>query len=188
MAVSKFDRRYLSEEDQNRISSLTDAAQRGDMDMDAAHREVEGIRKAAGYSGGDDGSAYIPLRDENGSFYGSVTRTARSEANTGDYDTAPKYGGSKYDSTLAALAKEIVGSNYDKWTMGTSYADLAKRYSANGQKAMQDTLAQISARTGGLASSYAGTAARKPQSSGRLQEDGYGLYRRKISRPCTALR
>lgn len=183
MAVSKFDRRYLSEEDQNRIFSLTDAAQRGDMDMDAAHREVEGIRKAAGYSGGDDGSAYIPLRDENGSFYDSATRTARSEANTGDYDTAPKYGGSKYDSTLGALAKEIVDSNYDKWTMGTSYADLAKRYSANGQKAMQDTLAQISARTGGLASSYAGTAAQQTYNDymTKLEDAARAMYDAELS-------
>ncbi len=183
MAVSKFDRRYLSEEDQNRISSLTDAAQRGEMDMDAAHREVEGIRKTAGYSGGDDGSSYIPLRDENGSFYGSATRTARTEAKIGDYGTAPKYGGSKYDSTLAALAKEIVGSNYDTWTQGTSYADLAKRYSANGQKAMQDTLAQISARTGGLASSYAGTAAQQTYNDymTKLEDAARAMYDAELS-------
>lgn len=183
MAISKFDRRYLSEADQNRIFSLTDAAQRGEMDMEAAHREVEGIRKAAGYSGGDDGSAYIPLRDENGLFYGSATRTARSEAKTGDYGTAPKYGGSKYDSTLAALAKEIVGSNYDTWTNGTSYADLAKRYSANGQKAMQDTLAQISARTGGLASSYAGTAAQQTYNDymTKLEDAARAMYDAELS-------
>lgn len=183
MAISKFDRRYLSEADQNRIFSLTDAAQRGEMDMEAAHREVEDIRKAAGYSGGDDGSAYIPLRDENGLFYGSATRTARSEAKTGDYGTAPKYGGSKYDSTLAALAKEIVGSNYDTWTKGTSYADLAKRYSANGQKAMQDTLAQISARTGGLASSYAGTAAQQTYNDymTKLEDAARAMYDAELS-------
>ncbi len=161
MAVSKFDKRYLSEEDQNRIASLTDMAQRGQMDLNDAHNEVESIRKTAGYSGGVDGSSYIPLRDENGSLYGSAAKRSTAPKSTGSGYASLLSGGSKYDSTLEALAKEIVGMNYDTWTQGTSYADLAKRYSANGQKAMEDTLAQISARTGGLASSYAGTAAQQ---------------------------
>lgn len=160
MAVSKFDKRYLSEEDQNRIASLTDMAQRGQMDLNDAHNEVEGIRKNAGYSGGVDGSSYIPLRDESGSFYGSAAKRSTTPKSTGSGYASLLTGG-KYDSTLEALAKEIVGTNYDTWTKGTSYADLARRYSANGQKAMEDALAQISARTGGLASSYAGTAAQQ---------------------------
>lgn len=161
MAVSKFDKRYLSEEDQKRIASLTDMAQRGQMDLNDAHSEVENIRKAAGYSGGVDGSSYIPLRDESGSFYGSAAKRSTAPKSAGSVYASLLTGGGKYDSTLEALAKEIVGTNYDTWTKGTSYADLAKRYSANGQKAMEDTLAQISARTGGLASSYAGTAAQQ---------------------------
>ena len=183
MAVSRFDKRYLSEEDQNRISSLTDAARRGEMGMDAAHKEVESIRKAAGYSGGDDGSSYIPLRDENGSFYGSATRQNKAEARSRDYGTAPKYGGSKYDSTLEALANEIVGANYDTWTKGSSYAALANRYSANGQKAMQDTLAQLSARTGGLASSYAGTAAQQTYNDymTKLEDAARSMYDAELS-------
>lgn len=183
MAVSRFDKRYLTEEDQNRISSLTDAARRGEMDMDAAHREVEGIRKAAGYSGGDDGSSYIPLRGDDGLFYGSAVRPTKAETKLNEYGTSPKYGGSKYDSTLAALADEIVGSNYDTWTKGTSYAALANRYSANGQKAMQDTLAQLSARTGGLASSYAGTAAQQTYNDYmmKLEDAARAMYDAELS-------
>lgn len=46
------------------------------------------------------------------------------------------------------------------------YAQYADAYTRNGQRAMQDTLGQVSARTGGLASSYAGTAA----------QDSYNQY------------
>ncbi|MBQ8004461.1 MAG: hypothetical protein IJ299_05145, partial [Oscillospiraceae bacterium] len=38
------------------------------------------------------------------------------------------------------------------------YAALSAQYTRNGQRAMQDTTAQLAARTGGLASSYAATA------------------------------
>lgn len=183
MAVSKFDKRYLSEEDQKRIASLTDMAQRGQMDLNDAHNEVENIRKAAGYSGGVDGSSYIPLRDESGSFYGSAAKRSTAPKSAGSVYASLLTGGGKYDSTLEALAKEIVGTNYDTWTKGTSYADLAQRYSANGQKAMEDTLAQISARTGGLASSYAGTAAQQTYNDymTKLEDAARAMYDAELS-------
>ena len=68
--------------------------------------------------------------------------------------TGSAYGDSGYKQTLDALA----GRSYDAWKQGDSYKALEKSYTAAGQKAMQDTLAQLSARTGGLASSYAGQA------------------------------
>lgn len=59
---------------------------------------------------------------------------------------------------MQKLAEEAYNYNYDDFTEGESYANLEKRYQAGGQKAMQDTVGQVSARTGGLASSYATVA------------------------------
>lgn len=63
--------------------------------------------------------------------------------------------GIDYKGTLAQLEK----MNYPEWQKGETYGELAKNYTAAGQKAMQDTLAQVSSRTGGIASSYASGAA-----------------------------
>lgn len=63
--------------------------------------------------------------------------------------------GIDYKGTLAQLEK----MSYPEWQKGETYGELEKNYTAAGQKAMQDTLAQVSSRTGGIASSYAGGAA-----------------------------
>lgn len=65
----------------------------------------------------------------------------------------------QYDEAVNRLANEYASSNYGDFTRGQDYADLAARYARNGQMAMKDTLGQVSARTGGLASSYATAAA-----------------------------
>lgn len=74
------------------------------------------------------------------------------------YENAPAYT-SKYAAGIERLMGEIFGANYGDWTQGSEYAVLKGNYERQGQKAMQDTLAQVSARTGGMASSYAGNAA-----------------------------
>lgn len=69
-------------------------------------------------------------------------------------NTGGAYGDSGYKQTLDAL----VGRSFETWKHGDSYRQLQDSYTDAGQKAMQDTLAQLSARTGGLASTYAGQA------------------------------
>jgi hypothetical protein len=49
--------------------------------------------------------------------------------------------------------------SYDNFKQGSMYQGLQKSYSQQGQQAMKDTLGQVAARTGGMASSYATTAA-----------------------------
>lgn len=79
-------------------------------------------------------------------------------------------GGSGYQNPYAAHLDRLVGGmmgsafTYDE--NGPEATALRESYTRNGQKAMQDTLAQVSARTGGLASSYAGVA-------GQQTYDGY---------------
>ena len=68
--------------------------------------------------------------------------------------------------------------NYDDWTKGSQYQALADRYSASGRMSMQDVLGQVASRTGGLASSYATTAAQQQynQYMAQLEEVARQLY------------
>ena len=75
---------------------------------------------------------------------------------------APTYT-SAYQDQINAMVDQILNSpafSYD-YNQDPLYAQYADAYTRNGNQAMNDTLAQVSARTGGLASSYAGTAAQQ---------------------------
>lgn len=69
---------------------------------------------------------------------------------------------SKVNSASAgvAAARDAVNNlNYDTFKQGTAYNNLKKSYEQQGQTAMKDTLGQVASRTGGMASSYATSAA-----------------------------
>lgn len=69
---------------------------------------------------------------------------------------------SKVNSASAgvAAARDAVNNlNYDTFKQGSQYGNLKKSYEQQGQTAMKDTLGQVAARTGGMASSYATSAA-----------------------------
>lgn len=72
---------------------------------------------------------------------------------------------SQYMEKLNELAKQLTGMNFGDWTQGEQYRSLADRYSDSGRMGMQNVLGQIAARTGGLASSYASTAAQQQYNS-----------------------
>ena len=72
-----------------------------------------------------------------------------------------------------------------------AYAELAKLYTRNGQRAMQDTLGEVSARTGGMASSYAATAGNQAYANymselgskiPELRQLAYQMYQDKYNR------
>ena len=81
------------------------------------------------------------------------SRLSGGKGTTGSFGSGDTY------SQLAKARSDYFGMNYDDWTKGKSYDSLKKRYTDAGRKAMDDTLGKASARTGGLASSYATTAA-----------------------------
>lgn len=64
-------------------------------------------------------------------------------------------------ASVNALLQQLLGMNFEDWTKGDTYASLAGRYGDQGRQAMQNVLGQVSSRTGGLASSYATTAAQQ---------------------------
>lgn len=76
------------------------------------------------------------------------------------YEKAPEYT-SQWDSIIKDLANQILNRDpfsYD-YTTDPSYQQYREAYTREGQRAMQDTLGEVAARTGGLASSYAASAA-----------------------------
>ena len=75
-----------------------------------------------------------------------------------DIGAKPEYS-SEWDSIKEELARKALGMRYDDWVQGDQYKALADRYGHSGKMAMEDVMGQIASRTGGLASSYAATAA-----------------------------
>ena len=103
-----------------------------------------------------------------------TTQTVTMPTSVGD---VPTYD-SQYMDQLNALARQLTSMNYDDWTKGSQYQALADRYGASGRMSMQDVLGQVASRTGGLASSYATTAAQQQynQYMAQLEEVARQLY------------
>lgn len=75
------------------------------------------------------------------------------------YDSAPSYT-SKYQDQIDQLTSQILNREEFSYNPENdpTYQQYKESYTKSGQRAMQDTIGQVSARTGGLASSYAGVA------------------------------
>lgn len=80
--------------------------------------------------------------------------------------TVPKMPGAIDNNALKTAATgvqnardAVTNMTYDKFKGGDLYKGLQRDYQQQGQQAMKDTLGQVAARTGGMASSYATSAA-----------------------------
>ena len=86
MAVSEYDKKNLSQKQQDRIAEVTAKAQSGKMSWADAHKEAENIRNNAGYSGGRYGNEYNSSRGNNssgGSSKGSYNGIEYDRSNNG---------------------------------------------------------------------------------------------------------
>lgn len=171
------DAALLSQKDLQRMDELRgqwyEAQKAGDQaTMDKLHAEGERIRAGYGYQGGANGGAYNVLwrdPDENlvpasgssgsGSYAHSDTASAGARFT---YQDAPAYV-NRYQDQIDALSQQILGREAFSYNpeKDPTYQQYRDSYTRSGQRAMQDTLGQVSARTGGLASSYAGSAAQQ---------------------------
>ncbi len=88
MAVSEYDKKNLSQKDQDRIADVTSKAQRGEMSWADAHKAAESIRGNAGYSGGRYGNEYSSK--SNGGF---SSGSSKGSYNGIDYDRSNNGGG-----------------------------------------------------------------------------------------------
>lgn len=144
---SVYDQEHFSNDELRSAAEVRAAAAAGKTTWADAHDYVERIRGNYGYSGDSDGSRYIPLEMGGGGF---------------SYEAAPTYT-SRYQSQIDDLTRQILNReafSYDP-EKDPTYQQYKESYTRNGERAMQDTLGQVSARTGGLASSYAGSAAQQ---------------------------
>lgn len=155
---SSYDQNYFTDAELKSAAELRDMAASGKISWAEAHDYVERVRGKYGYSGGQDGSKFIasdlsPWGDGGGAGGG---RGGFS------YGSAPSYT-SRYQGQIDDLTAQILGREaftYDP-EKDPTYQQYKESYTRNGERAMQDTLGQASARTGGLASSYAGSAAQQ---------------------------
>lgn len=126
----------------------------------------------AGAMGGAVGGA-LNYGNSGGNSGGGYTRVEMPV----DVGAPPTFNSSYLDQ-LNALTRQLTSMNYEDWTKGSQYQSLADRYGNNGRMSMQDVLGQVAARTGGLASSYATTAAQQQynQYMAQLEEVARQMY------------
>lgn len=151
---SVYDQEHFSDDELRSAAEVRAAAAAGKTTWADAHDYVERIRSNYGYSGDSDGSRYIPLEMGGG---------GRGNGGGGfSYEAAPTYV-NRYQSQIDDLTKQILNReafSYDP-EKDPTYQQYKESYTRSGERAMQDTMGQVSARTGGLASSYAGSAAQQ---------------------------
>lgn len=169
---------YMTDEDLKQLdqykSDFAAAQTAGDQaGMDAAHTAAENLRKKYNYSGGADGSQFNILSS------GGVKQPF-------SYESAPEYV-NQYQSMIDDLTGKIMGRpafSYDAES-DPLYQMYKEQYTAAGKQAMEDTLGTVSARTGGLASSYATSAAQQANNAymdalagkiPELQQLAYQMY------------
>lgn len=125
--------------------------------MTAAHNLAESIRSGYGYSGGADGSNVYGLSNNN-----VAQQQVQQNANAGyNYKTPtlklPEYEEFDYENFKPPADFEYKDFNYDP-TTDAAYKSYAEQFARQGQSASEKALANTSAATGGLTSSYAAAA------------------------------
>ena len=151
---SVYDQEHFSDDELRSAAEVRAAAAAGKTTWADAHDYVERIRSNYGYSGDSDGSRYIPLEMGGG---------GRGNGGGGfSYEAAPTYT-SRYQNQIDDLTRQILNREAFSYNpeKDPTYQQYKESYTRSGERAMQDTLGQVSARTGGLASSYAGSAAQQ---------------------------
>ena len=130
MAVSEYDKKNLSQKDQDRIADVTSKAQRGEMSWADAHKAAESIRGNAGYSGGRYGNEYNSDRGNSGSSDGS---------------SKGSYGGIEYDRSNnggGVYGMPTSNSQQKNYTQGgVTYrvgADMSRRQDLAGRTAISN--------------------------------------------------
>lgn len=144
------------------------AMAKGDVEAaEKAHTMAEWVRSQYGYSGGGDGSEYIPLNTTK------PTTTAPTATGLGSSDIAswndnynnnnaqPTYT-SKYDPQIDALLNEILTREDFSYNVEDDplYSQYKQMYNREGERAMRNTLAEAAAGAGGM-NTYAIAAAQQ---------------------------
>lgn len=135
MAVSEYDKKNLSQKDQDRIADVTSKAQRGEMSWADAHKAAESIRGNAGYSGGRYGNEYNSDRgnSSSGSSSGGSSQT------TVPYVEGPGYGTGGYTvNGTYGVPVLLPTDRSDYWKKMTSGVDMSRRMDLAGKYAISN--------------------------------------------------
>jgi hypothetical protein len=136
MAVSEYDKKNLSQKDQDRIADVTSKAQRGEMSWADAHKAAESIRGNAGYSGGRYGNEYNSDRG-NSSSGGSSKGSYKGVEYTREDNGGGVYGMPSSNSEAKNYTQG--GVTYQVGADMSRRPDLAGRYAvSNGYTVFYD--------------------------------------------------
>ena len=136
-------------------------------EKDAAHAQAESIRAKYGYSGGSDGSQFIQIGTTEVPEIVSTSYDRALQALLAANKKAPTYANS-YEGQLNDIYNQIVNRDKFQYDINADmlYQQYAQQYQDLGRLAMQDTIGQAAALTGGYGSSYG-------ESVGQQQYDAY---------------
>ena len=90
----------------------------------------------------------------------------------------------KANQGVTAAKGALDNMSYDSFKQGSVYGGLKRDYEQQGQMAMKDTIGQVAARTGGMASSYATSAANQSYNNymRQLEDVARSMYNDEYSR------
>lgn len=144
-----------------------------DKELEYFKRQYETSREAGDWKGmqeaNDGANQWRNAHGQAAEFaYEDIDKVRRASSRTGSVGGGASGGGgggytSPYGGRSEALVQDILDRpafSYD-YRADPTYQRYQESYTRAGERAMQDTLGQVSARTGGLASSYAGAAAQQ---------------------------
>lgn len=151
MAVSEFDKKYLSQEDQDKIAAITGQLQRGELTREVANQQANEIRElGGGYNGGRYGNEYI------------LTPEALSAQSVPAAQGAA--GGSTTTTTVTGTPGGAQGGNYDLSAyLSQLYANNTQAQLDELQRAYRQNAAQYDRQAQALPEAY--DAARRTQAA-----------------------
>ena len=172
---SVFDQQHFSDEELARAAAIRAAAERGETDWASAHAYVEGIRKGYGYSGDRRGDQFRPLP---GGIGGGLPKF--------EFAPPPTYV-NKHREQINSMSNALF--NRPKFSYDAkddpNFQQYKKSYLREGERAMEDTLADAASLTGGVPSSAAIAASQQANNVytsrladkiPELQQLAYGMY------------
>lgn len=177
MSLSQWDLDNLSPEHQQQISGYKDIWQNDPSQRDSAARAAAEIRAKYGYSGGQDGSQYIPIdtfQPPQAPTIPGYESPYKDQINDlfEQIKNPPKYE-SPYEDLINQQISGIVNRpdfSYDP-DNDAAYQAFKQRALRAGDKAYADNLGGMSAMTGGRANSWAGTVASQARNQYVLQAE-----------------
>ena len=178
MAVSEYDKKNLSQKQQDRIAEVTAKAQSGKMSWADAHKEAESIRGNAGYSGGRYGNEYNSSRGNSSSGGGSSGSSGGSSQSTSGgtpYVKGPGYGTGGYATNGAYGVPVLEPTDMaEYWKKMTGGADMSRRPDLAGGYAISNGYTVYYDKDGYAAKASKGTIDYTPHQDINAGNGSYG--------------